>query len=358
MTEPGVSPRVLVIASPEKTWAKGAAELLAAEGIESVVEDLEAAIEAVPRTVFLLALCGPVGEAWSAVVSRLREAAPALPVVLAGPAGDVRQAVLALRAQPFDYLELPIAVSRLRETLARVAWEPNPQQAHWLESLSVLTPGLIHELRNPLSGVLAGSQLLGRVLSAASGPSVEYSEIVREEAQHLERHLTRLAEFGRLGSQAWGPSAELDLSELVRGVLDRHRPDWQTRGVQVTLANARDASVVRGDAGRLGQAVGELFRNALDAVPDGGTVSCHVRAVAPGPPTCTARRIEIRLSDSGPGLSAEARRRAFEPFFSTKPRALGIGLPLAQLIAVRHGGVVRLEGHLTGTTARLSLPAR
>ena len=356
-------PRVLVIAQPDSAGAAQTAALLRAEGIEPSVQGWESALETVSQGAFLCALCHTTGADSRTVFAQLQETAPALRVVLMGPSGDVRQAVLALRTQPFDYLELPITPPALRETLARAACEPDPRQARWLESLQALTPGLIHELRNPLSGVLAGSQLLGRLEQPAGGPSGEYARIVREEAQQLERHLSRLAEFGRLGIQHWGLAAEVDLAEVLARVLDRHRPECEARRARVNTLDGAGGARARGDSTRLAQAIGELFRNALEALPEeGGTVICRVRpsdqpGSAAGPVT-ERSWTEVVLTDDGGGLSEDARRRAFEPFFSTKPRALGIGLPLAQLIAWRHGGMVRLEPAAGGGAAAiLCLPA-
>jgi signal transduction histidine kinase len=243
----------------------------------------------------------------------------------------------------------------LHDTLVRGEWEPDPRQGRWLEALQVLSPGLIHELRNPLSGVLAGSQLLGRLLQAGGGPTSEYLQIVREEAQQLERHLTRLAEFGRVGAHGWGLTATVELQEVIRRVVERQRADCEARGVSVVV-EASHAVTVRGDSTRLAQALTELLRNALEALTAGGCVTCRLRA-ADGRGAATGAWAEVLLSDSGSGLSGDARRRAFEPFFSTKPRALGIGLPLAQTIALRHQGTIRLEsGPAGGTTAVLRLP--
>ncbi len=353
-----VARRVLIIARPGSTWPEHAAGLLRAEGIAPVIQDLTTALETANQAVFLCALCDGPAESTSSILSQFREAAPLLRVVLVGPAGGVREAVLALRAQPFDYLELPISTPALQEVIGRAVWEPDPRQARWLESLQVLTPGLIHELRNPLSGVLAGSQLLGRLLQANGGASLEYVQIVREEAQHLERHLTRLAEFGRLGVQGWPVAADVDLADLLARVLEQVRQAAEARSVRVSTVTDPGATHVRGDSTRLCQAIGELVQNAFDELPEGGTLECRLHTPLTGPTTYHQPAVEIVLRDSGPGLSEDARRRAFEPFFSTKPRALGIGLPLAQLIALRHGGSVRLENDPAGgATAALRLPA-
>ncbi len=356
MADPAALPRVLLIADAARGWAAPAAAVLETAHIAPVTLELAAALERVGTDEFLFALCGEPETAWPDVIAQLREAAPHLRVVLTGPKGDVDAAVRALRLHPFDYVELPLTTASVQDRLGRAVWEPDPRQGRWLEALQVLSPGLIHELRNPLSGVLAGSQLLGRLLQKAGGPSLEYVEIVRAEAQQLERHLTRLAEFGRLGAQGWGLAAEVDLQEVVQRAVERLLPECEARHVQVRIEPGRPVRV-RGDSTRLAQAVTELLRNGVEAIAAAGSVTCAV-ALPNGGEALRGSWAEVRLTDTGTGLSADARRRAFEPFFSSKPRALGIGLPLAQTIALRHQGTVQLEdGPTGGAAAVLRLPA-
>lgn len=155
----------------------------------------------------------------------------------------------------------------------------DPQEAVLLDSLQKLTPGLVHELRNPLSGVLAGSQMLGRLL-AGQGKAAEYAAILREGALQLQHFLARLAEFGRLESCRPPFAQRVELGALVERVLDRVRATCDGRRIGLASFCEPGTPALPGDAARLGLAIGELIQNAVEAVPDGGSVSVHVRRAA------------------------------------------------------------------------------
>jgi two-component system, NtrC family, sensor histidine kinase HydH len=222
-----------------------------------------------------------------------------------------------------------------------------------LESLQALTPGLVHEFRNPLSGILAGSQMLGRLLGGAGGAAQEYVEILIEEAQQLEGFLARLAEFGHLGSRGLALVADADLDALLDRALAEIAPACRARAIRLVPRSPAHPVGLRADPMRLAQAVRELLHNAMQAMPDGGTLSVGIRRPGVG----GAGWVEVEIADSGEGLTVEARRRAFEPFFSTRPRALGVGLCLARVIVDKHGGTLALRpGAERGAVARLCLP--
>ena len=147
---------------------------------------------------YLLAILRPRPGAGhtGADLRRLKAEIPFLRVAIIGRAGAVADAVEAIRGHAFEYLEAPVTPAALGSLLRRARHTLDPQTAALLDSLQRLTPGLVHELHNPLSSVLAGSQLLARLL-AGQGKAAEYADIVREEAQRLQRFLARLAEFGR-----------------------------------------------------------------------------------------------------------------------------------------------------------------
>ena len=247
---------------------------------------------------------------------------------------------------------------------------PSPD---WLKPLQALTPGLVHEFRNPLSGVLAGGQMLLQLLGAKH-PAHEYAEIVLQEARVLERYLARLAQFGRIRSVDPARAGEVDLPALLRHVLTAGHVDRDGGKIRLKTHFDTRAGGVRGDSSALALACTEILRNALEAMPEGGTLTISTRlsagetarsdprtsghgrrgedaewiAAFPHRPASQSPHrvspgwIEAEFTDTGPGMTEEIRRRAFEPFFSTRPRALGIGLSLAQAIALSHGARIRL----------------
>jgi signal transduction histidine kinase len=348
--------RVLVAGGAPGNGAPDLVEMLERHGCVAICASGDRAVGQASGGPYLLAILRPrPGELFaSADLRRLKGEMPALRVAVVGRAGCVAGAVAAMREHAFEYLEDPVTPAALASLLRRARRTVDPREATLLDSLQTLTPGLVHELRNPLSGVLAGSQMLMRLL-AGEGKAAEYAEIVREEAQRLQRFLTRLAEFGRLGT-CKAPFAEtVDLGALVERHLDTVRPTCEARRIELASRCEPGTPALPGDPGRLGLAVGELIQNALDAVGSGGSLTVRVRPVQVDDPD--GAWVELAVADTGPGMTEDIRRRACEPFFSTRPGALGIGLPLAQAVVRAHGGILRIGGSgLRGGHVVASLP--
>ena len=375
-TDPMGADRVLVVADPEGSQAKALIRLLAVHGCAASVHDENGALGAAAERSHLLALVCSLRAATDSarLMDRLRQRAPMLRIALLGPAGG-DAAAAALRARAFDYLEEPVSSPALGATIRRARTEPDPRQAALLLSLQALAPGLVHELRNPLSGVLAGSQMLRRMLQA-QGAVTEYAEIVEEGARTIERFLSRLAEFGRLRTPPSQPMDRLDPAALFARAVERAEPGCRARGIRIVTAFDPKASSLRGDPPRLELAWTELVKNAQEAMPEGGTLTVRTRLMSaeqrwpsgsgpsmrPDGPVAEDVAVEgdwfeAACCDTGRGLTAEARQRAFEPFFSTRPGALGVGLPLAQAIVWRHSGMITLgEAQGGGVCAFLGLP--
>jgi CheY-like chemotaxis protein len=148
-------------------------------------------------------------------------------------------------------------------------------------------------------------------------------------------------------------------------VVDIARPRWkdeaQARGalINVTLA-LEPMPPVRGNAAELREVFLNLFLNAVDAMPSGGTVTLGVRAPARrgGDGRALDETVECFVRDTGVGMSEDVRRRAFDPFFTTKgARGTGLGLSVVYGIVSRHGGRVRIDSRENvGTTVTMHLP--
>jgi signal transduction histidine kinase len=364
--EPLAGDPVLLVAGRPGDEATDVVQTLTAEGCAVTVVSDEAALDHVVAQPYLLVLLRSASsEALDLQrVRRLLGRAPGLRIAVIGKSGNVAAAVEFMRAHAFDYLEDPVTGPAVSAVVRRARQTPDPRQAALLMSLQALTPGLVHELRNPLSGILAGSQMLARLLGG-QGRASEYAEIVREEAQRLERFLARLADFGRLGACGLLGAAGVDLCALLRRLLDEIEPACAARRVKIASAFDPRTGVVWGDPARLSQACAEILQNAQDAMPDGGTLTVGTRWLAEcgagifrvGAGALPAGWIDVEFTDTGPGFTDEARQRACEPFFSTRPRALGIGLAFAQTVACAHGGLLRLGAAIpSGGHVVLRLP--
>ena len=344
--------RVLVVDGDAGSQTAELARLITAQGCVVNVAGLQAAT----ADAYLLAVVprGQSDEHGRECLRSLRERAPTLRVAVVGEAGDVAGAVAVMRAHAFDYIEEPVTAAAIERLIRRAQREPNPLQLGLVESLKSLTPGLVHELRNPLSAVLAGSQMLGRLLrngDSASG----YAEIIQDETQKLAHFLTRLAEFGRLRSGGMHWEDSVNLADLLGRVLAVAEPACEARRIRIVSSFDPRGLTLRADPERLAQACAELLDNAQEAMPEGGTLTINARWMAEAekespPPLETAPAVHdgwigVEFHDTGPGLTAEARQRACEPFFSTRPGSLGIGLSLVQAIVCAHGGTIRLEAN-------------
>ncbi len=362
----------------------GLIRLLTERGCRTTLaRDGEAAVDAAAREGFLFVLLRAPRPAALAILGNLRERAPTARAVIVTADPSLESAVEAWRVGAYDYLWEPVDPSAVEALIRRARQECELRQRALLHSLQAVTPGLVHELRNPLSGILAGSQMLASLVGMDQRAQ-EYVQILREEAQQLQGFLSRLAEFGRLPAGRLAAPGGIDLHGLLGRILNELRPACAARRIQQVSRFDSRVSQVQADATRLGQACAEIAGNALEAMPGGGTLTVTTRLVPevgdPGPGDGDSEAglntermqaqsairnlqseipgwVEIAFADTGAGMTDEVRRRAFEPFFSTRPRALGVGLPLAQAILLAHGGIIRLESRArAGTRILLSLP--
>ena len=122
----------------------------------------------------------------------------------------------------------------------------------------------------------------------------------------------------------------VEIGDLVAETAGLIEPEARRLGVRLEQRLAADLPRVTADRDRLKQVLLNLTRNALEAMPDGGTLRMEAAS--------TARPVTLAVVDSGPGIPAESRARLFEPYYTTRPDGSGIGLWIAQQIILAHGG--------------------
>jgi signal transduction histidine kinase/integral membrane sensor domain MASE1 len=223
-----------------------------------------------------------------------------------------------------------------------------------VSTMGELTVSLAHELNQPLTGILSNAQAARRFLKATP-PVLEEVHAILEDIIEDDRRagevIDRLRELLRKGKP---DEVRLDLHVLIREVVRLLRSDAIIRNVAVTLDADSRPAIVRGDRVQLQQAVLNLLLNALEATEDGHEADRVVRIQARVTDVDT---VHVSVCDAGSGLLPDAEKRIFEPFYTTKPSGMGMGLSITRSIVEAHGGTIWATNNADrGATFHFALP--
>ena len=248
-------------------------------------------------------------------------------------------------------LGLALLSARLYEDLRRSYKELAQAQKDLIDrerlaALGELSASIAHEVRNPL-GVIFNSVGSLRRLLKPSGDVALLLDIIGEEAERLNGMVGALLDYSRPVQPSLQP---LPLQPILEEALNAVRQQIGPAGEQVKsrLAIAPEAATVRADGRLLRQALLNLFLNAFQAMPRGGTL--EVAASRDGGSAV------IAIRDTGPGIPPEAREKVFKAFFTTKATGTGLGLAVVRRIVEGHGGTIALGEQKSGAEFRLRLP--
>ncbi len=230
-----------------------------------------------------------------------------------------------------------------RFTLRAAAHRQEMASRERLAQLGEMGSAIAHEIRNPISGIKGYAQLL-QESSGCSGDGDPAGLIVAESLR-LERLVNDLLSFVRTTPH---PVSTARLAEVLRCSLGMIAPDAQDQSVRLTADLIEDLQV-RGSRDELEQVFLNLFRNALQAMPSGGSLQVRMRRENGTAVT------EIR--DTGHGIPEQEWSRVFAPFVTTRARGTGLGLAICRKIVEECGGSIRLVGSSArGTTFEVALP--
>jgi len=217
-------------------------------------------------------------------------------------------------------------------------------RAGQLDAVSELAASLAHEIKNPLASIRSAVEQLGR-MPAADDDTGALTRLVVRESDRLSRLLTEFLDFSRVRVSR---VQRLDLAALVRETITlvETHPD-RTSATTLRLQTDADALWIDGDGDLLHRAVFNLLLNAAQALPAGGTVEVTLGTATadtvPGGVLPEAGAVRLGIEDDGPGMPADVRERIFTPFFTTKPRGSGLGLPVVHRAIEAHRGVVLVD---------------
>ena len=222
-----------------------------------------------------------------------------------------------------------------------------------LAAVGQLAAGVMHDVNNALNPIMAAAYLLE---ANAENPTAvrDYAVRIAKAAETGAATAARVGRFIRQEPLAGIREELVDIANVCDEVVAMTRPLWaeRARGGQIQLRRQVTAGMqVRGIAGELREALLNLVQNALDAMQTGGTLGIRTSEAADN-------QVELEVSDSGVGMTAEVRERAFEPFFTTKGQ-MGTGLGLAEVYGIvkRHRGQVEIDSQQgQGTIVRIRFP--
>jgi signal transduction histidine kinase len=249
-----------------------------------------------------------------------------------------------------------------------------------LATLGQLSAGVAHEIRNPLAGIGTSAQVLLRRFEPRDARA-RFVSVILEEVARLDRLVTNLLQYARPRSPELRPG---ELADCVRRVVELSADSFARAGVRAEIEAKPGLGTLWIDSDLVTQVVLNVTLNAVQAMPQGGTLRYEVRLTrrrraprgpgrrasdgierrAPAPAPARARAAgewiaiqQIRVTDSGVGIARAVLGKLFDPFFSTKARGSGLGLSICQTIMQEHDGSIEVasrEGE--GTTVLLDFP--
>ncbi len=218
-------------------------------------------------------------------------------------------------------------------------------QTRKLAAIGTLAAGVAHELNNPLNNIHLSAQVLAKQAGESSSPVLKdaISDILGQTVR-VKRIVGDLLEFAR------GREPRLQrvgLTELIRHVYKKLTVD--TSQVNFTLDAEPPDSVLMADPEQMEQVFINLFTNAAEAMPDGGTLAVRIRTVG--------EAMTISVTDSGKGMPMASLEKVFEPFFTTKDKGTGLGLAIVfNIIRKHYGEIGATSNEGKGTTFTITLP--
>jgi two-component system, NtrC family, sensor histidine kinase PilS len=231
-------------------------------------------------------------------------------------------------------------------------------RAGQLEAVSELAASLAHEIKNPLASIRSAVEQLGRMPTADEDTGALTRLVVRE-SDRLARLLTEFLDFARVRVTRVEP---IDFAGLVRDTMNlvAAHPD-RSQSTELIFDAEPAEQRIDADADLLHRAIFNLVLNAAQALGEGGMVRVTMRPatpdMVPGGVLPDSGAIRLVIEDNGPGMPADVRERIFTPFFTTKPRGSGLGLPVVHRAIDAHRGVVLVDSSPgSGTRFTIIMP--
>jgi signal transduction histidine kinase len=242
-----------------------------------------------------------------------------------------------------------IAIEPLREILKKLIGFLYPDSREFLQSLFAfdeklereksllleeMAPVFAHEIRNPLGSIKGAAQYLRSEVSSEENRKLV--DVIIEEVNRLNRVVSQFLNFARPYQPDLKP---LDINRIVERATDVIRANVLSERIAIQMDLRPGLPPVRADAEQLIQVILNIAMNAIEAMPEGGTLTLRTRKIE----SDEGDTVAVAIRDTGPGIRREDLKNIFKPFFTTKERGVGLGLAISQRIMRGHGGHIRAK---------------
>jgi signal transduction histidine kinase len=233
----------------------------------------------------------------------------------------------------------------------RASFVLQAQQQRLIESETMAAIGemasaVAHGIRNPLAAIRTSAELA--LDDTSPDLNRESAEDIITEVDRMDQMIRELILIARHDVEYF---QDIDLAEIVRTCADEFSPTMERQSVALRLDIGEAVPPIQGDPALLRQALGNVIANALDAMPNGGSLAIGAQGVNGG------RDVTLTIADDGHGIAKDRVGQVFKPFVTSKRAGLGIGLSLVKRIIERHGGNVALSSEEgKGTTVSFEFP--
>jgi two-component system nitrogen regulation sensor histidine kinase GlnL len=233
----------------------------------------------------------------------------------------------------------------------------NAERRARVSDLAAVAAGLAHEVKNPLGGIKGAGQILAERLAGDPDAS-RFTALITREVDRVSALLEQLLELTR------PPRLRLEAVNVHRVVQEVLLLEGAAARDGLTVECRFDPSLpsVWADEAQLRQILLNLIKNAVDAMPDTGTLTVTTRMetdfrVRHADWKASRQYLSVEVADTGSGIPVEDRERIFTPFFTTKGRGTGLGLAVTHRLVTQHGGLIHVDSEQgRGTRFRVSLP--
>jgi two-component system NtrC family sensor kinase len=263
--------------------------------------------------------------------------------------GDIATPIMPVRRYRDEFTELSLAMNSMMDQLAQ--HQEQLIKAHKLKAVGTLTAGVAHELNNPINNITLTAAMLQEDYSEID--DTERLDMIKDlvdEADRSQKIIRNLLEFAR---EQEIDTQLLQLDDILEESLQLVANQLKLYKVKVERRFANNLGPISGDKQQLTQVFLNLALNAIDAMPDGGTLTIETDAIREG------SFLKVDFTDSGTGIADHIKPHIFDPFFTSKPQGKGTGLGLSVSLGIirKHGGDILMNSRIDeGTTFSVLLP--